>query len=850
MEKRYVLFVLLSAVILFGYLSIASLFAPPEVEVAEQTFDDQSPLDVPADGGESSKSRSEASDDSDATTGTDDASTVAETAPEVRADRAESERWTTLGTGAGEPIPMLVTFTNRGAAVERIELTARAPNGNLRFRDVFAEDGYLGHLALRETQRGVEIGVVGDGTPAALAKGTDDASLRGLQAGDVITEFNGTAVDSSVQFNQLLQLTKPGDEVTITVSRPSAATTENGADNGPDNSAGEDANEPSDTPEVSPRILKFAVVLGEHPLEIIAPEVESDATQLVTDPASLMMTIAKLGEAQGKLVSFDDETRRRWKALDEVVWEMHPLEAPLIGVEFRYRLTSDDLNSVGLSGSWQIVKRYSLATIPQPESDGQEEMPYHLQLDIALKNLGEQPQRIAFRLAGPNGLPTEGWWYQNKIHPQMMASAGARDVIWESLGEGHRLLGGPKIYSNARENQEDDKPIVTSIASTTDPEDRRTISNVGVDTQYFVVSLIPGTLGDRQPMLVDELVAYPVAGVLEIPKAKIRAANVSFAIVSPTYTVAPNEEVKQSFVVFAGPKDPDVLAAYDLSESIEYGWGIFELFARPLMAILHIFYRITHNYGLAIIMLTVLVRACMTPVSRKAAKSAAKMQELAPELKKISEKYKDDLVKQRQAQQELYRKHNFNPFGSCLLMFFQLPVFIGLYRCLSIDLELRQAPLIPGIRWASNLAAPDMLFRWDTFMPEFIAGEGTGWLGPYFNILPVVTICLFLAQQKMFTPPPTDDQQKAQQQMMTFMMIFMGVLFFRVPSGLCVYFIVSSIWGIAERKLLPKPTPGGQAEPAPAKKGWLATLLDKAAENGSASTSTAEQRKKRQQKRR
>ncbi|MCA9228496.1 MAG: YidC/Oxa1 family insertase periplasmic-domain containing protein, partial [Planctomycetales bacterium] len=469
---------------------------------------------------------------------------------------------------------------------------------------------------------------------------------------------------------------------------------------------------------------------------------------------------------------------------------------------------------------------------------------------IALKNLGEQPQRIAFRLAGPNGLPTEGWWYQNKIHPQMMASAGARDVIWESLGEGHRLLGGPKIYSNARENQEDDKPIVTSIASATDPEDRRTISNVGVDTQYFVVSLIPGTLGDRQPMLVDELVAYPVAGVLEIPKAKIRAANVSFAIVSPTYTVAPNEEVKQSFVVFAGPKDPDVLAAYDLSESIEYGWGIFELFARPLMAILHIFYRITHNYGLAIIMLTVLVRACMTPVSRKAAKSAAKMQELAPELKKISEKYKDDLVKQRQAQQELYRKHNFNPFGSCLLMFFQLPVFIGLYRCLSIDLELRQAPLIPGIRWASNLAAPDMLFRWDTFMPEFIAGEGTGWLGPYFNILPVVTICLFLAQQKMFTPPPTDDQQKAQQQMMTFMMIFMGVLFFRVPSGLCVYFIVSSIWGIAERKLLPKPTPGGQAEPAPAKKGWLATLLDKAAENGSASTSTAEQRKKRQQKRR
>src|SRR5690606_9959253 len=111
------------------------------------------------------------------------------------------------------------------------------------------------------------------------------------------------------------------------------------------------------------------------------------------------------------------------------------------------------------------------------------------------------------------------------------------------------------------------------------------------------------------------------------------------------------------------------------------------------------------------------------------------------------------------------------------------------YRCLSVDIELRQAPLIPGINWASNLAGPDMLWEWP--LPEFLAGK-TGFLGPYLNILPVATVVLFLVQQKLFTPPAMDEQQRMQQQMMKFMMVFIGIMFFKVPAGLCVYFIASS----------------------------------------------------------
>ena len=99
-----------------------------------------------------------------------------------------------------------------------------------------------------------------------------------------------------------------------------------------------------------------------------------------------------------------------------------------------------------------------------------------------------------------------------------------------------------------------------------------------------------------------------------------------------------------------------------------------------------------------------------------------------------------------------------------------------------------------------------MLWNWEKFMPTMLAGQ-SGWLGPYFNVLPCLTIGLFIWQQKMFMPPPTDEQAAMQQKVMQYMMIFMGVMFFKVPSGLCLYFIASSLWGIAERKLLPRPTP-------------------------------------------
>jgi YidC/Oxa1 family membrane protein insertase len=233
------------------------------------------------------------------------------------------------------------------------------------------------------------------------------------------------------------------------------------------------------------------------------------------------------------------------------------------------------------------------------------------------------------------------------------------------------------------------------------------------------------------------------------------------------------------------------------------------------------------GYGLSIILLTVLVRGLMFPISKKQAQFSIKMQELAPELKKMQEKYKNDPQGRTQATMELYRKHNVHPLGGCLPIFLQLPIFLGLYYALQESIHFRLA----GFLWMDNLAAPDMLLWWSESIPWISDPDSQGgffYLGPYFNLMPIVAVVLMFIQQKMMTPPPTDEQQAIQQKTFQFMMIFMGIVFYKVASGLCIYFIASSLWGVAERQLLPKKktgeaivaaSPNGKAPPGTKGKG-------------------------------
>jgi YidC/Oxa1 family membrane protein insertase len=200
---------------------------------------------------------------------------------------------------------------------------------------------------------------------------------------------------------------------------------------------------------------------------------------------------------------------------------------------------------------------------------------------------------------------------------------------------------------------------------------------------------------------------------------------------------------------------------------------------------------ITHNYGWSILLLTLIFRVIILPLTMKSLKSMKAMQALQPRLKELQEKYKDDKERQTKETFALYSKHGVNPVGGCLPALIQLPIFVGLWQALNTSVPLRHASFL----WIRDLSAPDMMFRFPFVVP---------FLGDWFNLLPFVVVGLMLFQTKLFSPPATTPDAEMQQKMMKYMMVFMGVMFYKVPSGLGLYFITSSLWAIGERLLLPK----------------------------------------------
>jgi YidC/Oxa1 family membrane protein insertase len=773
-EKRFVLFLVLSMAIIFGHLAVRQMFAPPRPVVEQEV--EQADADRAAGDEKDEDQKPPPSEKPE----TDSPPDLAEKAPPP-AEKPEAQlevarQFVSIGSyAANSPYALLVTFDNRGAAILRIELTERDADGNIRYRSLEDRSGYLGHLALKPVRGGgCRVNVVGHGTPADTATPTNTDWGPGIRAGDILKIANERPLQVTSDLDEVLQETVAGDEIELTVERDF---------------------------DGEKRTTTFTAVLGERPLEIIRPEPLMD-DEIGEHPLSMLLSLHQVGD---KEVVQGVTELAGIPSLRDNTWEVTKSDDPHPLIEFRFALDRSQMSDAGVGGSLEIVKRFRFREDP----DVAEKKPgvplYHLEYEAEVFNRGEEEIQVALRFDGPNGLPLEGWWYSNKIHPRMFKGAGARDVLVHAQTQ--RLISCPDIFDFAEENPK--TPDKVFYERSEDPP----LDYVAVDTQYFLAALLPRNLGGDASHQFDRGAAMALGDLAGRKGKLIRKTNVSFQLTSPVWQIAPGDSVRRNLVLFAGPKETELLRAYGLEEAIYYGW--FSAVARPLSGLLHFFYGIVGNYGLAIIMLTVLVRGCMFPLGRKAAKNAAMMQELAPEMRAIAEKYKNDMEKRAKAQQDLFRKHNYNPLGGCWLMFLQLPIFIGLYRSLAVDIHLRDAALIPGIRWCSNLAGPDKLMYWESFLPTFLVSE-TGMLGPYLNVLPLITIALFLLQQKLFTPPATDEQTRMQMQMMKFMMIFMGFLFFKVASGLCLYFIASALWSVAERKLVPKPQPGTAATSDPA----------------------------------
>lgn len=754
MEKRFLAFCLAAMLTLYSFAWLNNWLNPPPPpqpegeKIANAEPNGNDPVLV-ANENESAESTDENQAATDAATPSDGEPVAEDESTEVWTP-PENQQGTIGSLVKDSPFRLLVAWNNRGASLERVEL-------NDEYSDLEDKTGYLGHLGLYDAAvGGCIVNVVGAGTPASLAK-SKDAQNTGLKPNDRILAVNGESVQSKIEFSARLENTKPKEVMTLTVDR--------GGKN-----------------------IDFEVVLTKRPLEVIRrPELNSQQEI----PLSYLLTVSKLGN---RSVSLGAKEFDRLPSLRDENWDVEVKDEST--VEFSFRLTPDKLKKIGVNGDLQIIKRYTIAKRAE-SSDGNDA--YHINMEVEMKNLSNEMMEAGFRLDGPTGLPIEGWWYAYKIHPTSFGGAGIRDIVARNADSAHRMFTNPKIVKHYKKNPDSpDTPLFPDQLSVN-------IDYLAVDSQYFLSGIIPGPydalVGSNEPPKVGfhNAVATVVDGVDSQRQSK---TDVTFQIDSNSIVLPPNGSSKQQFTIFAGPKHPDILAKYGLDECISYGW--FRPVATRLTWVMHFFYGICGNFGVSIILLTVLVRGCLLPIGRQQALNAQRMQELAPEMKRIAEKYKDDMEKRAQAQRELFRKNNYNPLAGCLPMFLQLPIFIGLYRSLSVDIELRQAPLIPGFDWCSNLAGPDQLWRWDSFLPAFLGSE-TGFLGPYLNILPLISVGLMLVQQKLFTPPAQDEQQAMQLKMMKYMMIFFGFMFFRVPAGLCLYFITSSLWGIGERKLIPKP---------------------------------------------
>ncbi len=739
------------------------------------------------------------------------AKTIAEQNPDIALPAEPDRERIALGSmAASDGYHLLVTLDNQGATIERIELVEQREPGKFDFRSLKTRNvnGYLGYLALEEEPgSGLRVQSVPVGSAAALAACVEDPTQQGLQKGDLIVGWEGLEGSASeYQLDKVLNQLGPGQVFRLKVQRGQAVQ-ENQTEQ-------EDKVAQETIPTAAP--LTFAATLTEQPVSILRAEDDFSIEGVKGNypVGSCALTFARidgreLEEGDRYILGLENSVRGRWTS------KMIDVEGGM-GVEFTMPMGAY-LKLAGIDANLELVKQYRLLKAPvQTNPQTPDEWQYHLELTSTVRNLDAVPHEIAMRQEGLNGISLEGWWYPTKLSPHFFSSPGARDVIIGDRAQTYSIFMTRNLVDYAKQN-----PTVPDqlLFGPQDTEAKRDVNYIGLDTQVFVAAMQPSASDPDAMRGLQKAKATVLNNSFQNPegfdRSRQQAYNTGFWFITPKETIAPNAEWNQSYRIFAGPKSPELLSAYGLEQAIEYGWQIFGFFAVRLGWILHFFYYAIGNYGIAIMMLTVLVRSLMFPVSRKMAINAQKMQAVQPELAKLRELLKEEPTKMMAAQQMLMKKAGVNQLAGCLPALIQLPIIIGLYRCVSVDVALRQQPLIPGLEWCSNLAGPDMLMAWHTWMPDFIAGRGSGWFGPYLNILPIVTITLFIVQQKILMPKATDDQTKMAQQIMMVMTVTMGVLFFKVPAGLCIYFITSSTWSLVERFLIKRYTPQAQIKTLP-----------------------------------
>ncbi|MDD5758476.1 MAG: membrane protein insertase YidC [Desulfobulbaceae bacterium] len=323
-----------------------------------------------------------------------------------------------------------------------------------------------------------------------------------------------------------------------------------------------------------------------------------------------------------------------------------------------------------------------------------------------------------------------------------------------------RLFTGPAIYL--------DKVLQEIKIDTLKKEGQKTLTGMlswaAYEDSYFLCSIIPQPQGKNTVQLAlsgDDQVTSTINGEQEI--------------------IPVGGKKSYHYTLFIGPKKLSILQAtgFDLDKIINFGW--FDVIAKPTLFLLNFLYKYLHNYGIAIILVTVFFKLLFWPISHKGMKSMKTMQKIQPKMAKLREKYADDKERLNQEMMNLYKTYKINPLGGCLPMVLQIPVFFALYKVLLQTIELRHAPFM---LWMTDLSAPDRLF--------------IGFDIPGLGGIPVLTLLMgatMFLQQKM--TPTTGDPTQAK--VMMFLPVIFTFMFLNFASGLVLYWFVNNLLSIGQQ---------------------------------------------------
>jgi len=434
---------------------------------------------------------------------------------------------------------------------------------------------------------------------------------------------------------------------------------------------------------------------------------------------------------------------------------------------------------------------------------------------------------LRYQIVGPRGLALEGEWYTTTFRNAL--------VGWRTpSGYGKR-----DIQTN--------RAVVIEHGGYKVEQEGNAFTYAAVQTQFFTSALCLDPDVDEASRKTWWAYARPTReDNSDIPDDKSQLGDITVRAVSNPIDPEPGASIQHSYWLYNGPTKVRLLKKLDQLEKDKQQFGttpelvdryvneltLFTLtdaptpnwfgrladtlfwtslvvwFTNLMHDVLGLMHHAVPSWGLNIIMLTVLVRLLLMIPSRRQQASMMKLQDkmsvLKPEMDKIAEKYKADPQRLQQEKTRLMLSSGVNPLssmGGCLLMFAQMPIFMGLYFCLQESIFFR----LDSFLWIKNLAAPDMLLWWTERIPYLSQANEIGgmiYLGPYLNILPIIAVTLMFINMKVSSPPPTDEQQAMQQNMMKYMMIFMAFVFYKMAAGMCVYFIVSTSWGLTERFFL------------------------------------------------